>query len=244
MFWIVELIPLLSLACLTFTISAEAPVIANPEEAERAMRQVQKLQAGGALDSWEEVPTIVGDIPTTGHSAKPYADSQDLSPPRRKGRHDSPDSSPPRNSKQNNSHAAKQRDDSPAFSPIGRTRHDSPDASPPRRQRRASPSPAPPPKRARHDSPDASPPRQQRQTGLDASPPRRRRQASPDASPPRRKRQGSQDSSPPRRSRHDSPDPSPPTKQGMLSKCINVLDVSTVYCSCLSAWYPHKQLFD
>ena len=84
----------LSSACsfATCFASAAGPVIANPEEAERAMRQVQQLQAGGALEAWEEVPMIVGDVPKTGRQT---TDSQDLSPPRR-GRHDSPDVSPQR----------------------------------------------------------------------------------------------------------------------------------------------------
>lgn len=141
------------------------------------MRQVQKLQAGGALDSWEEVPTIVGDIPTTGRAASSDTAAQDLSPPRR-GRKQSPDLSPQRKRRREASPVPKRRHDSPDLSPARRTRHDSPDASPPRRRARASSSPAPPPKRA---------------------------QNSPDASPPRRKRNESTDVSPPRQSMHDSP---------------------------------------
>lgn len=146
---------------------AEAPVVANPEEAERAMRQVQKLQAGGALDSWEEVPTIVGDIPTTDRSASNTA-AQDLSPPRR-GRQDSPDLSPQRKRRREVSPVAKRRHDSPDLSPARRRRHDSPDASPPRRQRRASSSPAPSPRQAQHNSPDASPPRRKQKGSIDVS---------------------------------------------------------------------------
>ncbi|KAL3157471.1 hypothetical protein ABBQ32_011936 [Trebouxia sp. C0010 RCD-2024] len=145
----------------------EAPVVANPEEAERAMRQVQKLQAGGALDSWEEVPTIVGDIPTTDRSASNTA-AQDLSPPRR-GRQDSPDLSPQRKRRREVSPVAKRRHDSPDLSPARRRRHDSPDASPPRRQRRASSSPAPSPRQAQHNSPDASPPRRKQKGSIDVS---------------------------------------------------------------------------
>lgn len=162
---------------LTVVQFAEAPVIANPEEAERAMRQVQKLQAGGALDSWEEVPTIVGDIPTTGRPATSDTAGQDLSPPRR-GRMAPPDLSPQR----------KRRREA---SPVTRRRHDSPDLSPARR--------------TRHDSPDASPPRRQAPVTSHASPPRRA-QNSPDASPPRRKQNMSTDASPPRQPRHESPD--------------------------------------
>lgn len=182
-----------------FACSAEAPVVANPEEAERAVRQVQKLQAGGALDSWEEMPTIAGDIPST---AKPGTAHQDLSPPR-KGRKASPDLSPPRKRQREITPVARRRRDSPDLSPARRTRHDSPDASPPRRQRHGSPSPAPAARRDRHDSPDASPPRQRQQRSIDASPPRRKqRQQSPGASPPRQ-------------SRHDSPDASPPRRKGI-----------------------------
>lgn len=172
----------LCLCCcgLTVVLFAEAPVVANPEEAERAMRQVQKLQAGGALDSWEEVPIIVGNIPTTGRAASSDTAAQDLSPPRR-GRKDSPDLSPQRKRRREASPVAKRRHDSPDFSPARRTRHDSPDASPPRRRARASSSPAPPPRRAQN-SPDASPPRRKRNRSTDASPPRHFRHDSPDAS--------------------------------------------------------------
>ena len=155
------------------------------------MRQVQKLQAGGALDSWEEVPTIVGDIPTTGHAASSDTAAHDLSPPRR-GRKDSPDLSPQRKRMREVSPVAKRRHDSPDLSPARRTRHDSPDASPPRRRARASSSPAPPPRRA---------------------------QNSPDASPPRRKRNRSTDASPPRHSRHDSPDARPKGKSAFSVDC-------------------------
>lgn len=166
---------------------AEAPVVANPEEAERAMRQVQKLQAGGALDSWEEVPTIVGDIPTTGRTASNTA-AQDLSPPRR-GRKDSPDLSPQRKRRREASPVGTRRHDSPDLSPVRRTRHDTPDASPPRRQGHASSSPALPSRRTQHNSPDASPPRRKRNGSIDASPPRPSRHDSPEA--PRSKTKGS-----------------------------------------------------
>ena len=188
-------------------LAAEAPVVANPEEAERAMRQVQNLQAGGALEAWEEVPTIVGDIPSTAH---PASVAVDLSPPR-KGRRDSPDISPQRKQghetkpehsrKQGSADASpprkrtgtvlhssptrvlkKNRHDSPDLSPQGRARHDSPNASPPRRKRSASPD-ASPPRRKRHDSPVVNLPRRQRHDSPDASPARRKRHDSPDASP-------------------------------------------------------------
>lgn len=214
-------------------VGAEGPVVANPEEAERAMRQVQKLQAGGALEAWEEVPMIVGDVPKTGHPPK---DSPDLSPPRR-GRHDSPEASVQKNrqrelSRQQDSadisHARDQagsvprgspvrqqkrsRHDSPDLAPQRRMRHDSPDASPPRRSRQASPD-ASPPRKQRHDSPDASPPRRRRQVSPDANNTKRQRHDSPDASPPRRQTQASPDQHPPKRSRHDSPDASPPRRR-------------------------------
>ena len=174
--------------CLTVVVFAEAPIVANPEEAERAMRQVQKLQAGGALDSWEEVPTIVGDIPTTGRPASSDTAAQDLSPPRR-GRKDSPDLSPQRKRRREVSPVVKRRHDSPDLSPARRTRHDSPDASPPRPQGRTSSSPPPPPRQARHSSPDASPPRRKQNSSTDASPPRRSRNDSLDA--PRERTKGS-----------------------------------------------------
>ena len=163
------------LCCCGFTVVlfAEGPVVANPEEAERAMRQVQKLQAGGALDSWEEVPTIVGDIPATGRAASSDTAAQDLSPPRR-GRKNSPDLSPQRKRRREASPVAKRRHDSPDLSPVRRTRRDSPDASPPRRRARASSSPTPPPRQAQN-SPDASPPRRKRSRSTGASPPRQSR---------------------------------------------------------------------
>ena len=145
------------------------------------MRQVQQLQAGGALDSWEEVPTIVGDIPTTGRAASSDTAAQDLSPPRR-GRKDCPDLSPQRKRRREASPVANRRHDSPDLSPARPTRHDSPDASPPRRRARASSSPAPPSKQAQN-SPDASPPRRKQNRSTDASPPRRSRHDSPDARP-------------------------------------------------------------
>ena len=171
---------LFCLCCYGLTVVqlAEAPVIANPEEAERAMRQVQKLQAGGALDSWEEVPTIVGDIPTTGRPVSSVTAGQDLSPPRR-GRMAAPDLSPQRKRRREASPAAKVRHDSPDLSPARRTRHDSPDASPPRRQAPDT-SHASPPRRAQN-SPDASPPRRNRNMSTDASPPRQPRHEIPDA---------------------------------------------------------------
>ena len=216
--------------------SAAGPVVANPEEAERAMRQVQQLQAGGALEAWEEVPMIVGDVPKTGRQDK---DSQDLSPPRR-GRHDSPDVSPQRKRGRDARHQLgngqgsadispprkkadstardgvvrlqkRSRHDSPDASPPRKQRHDSSDASPPRRNRQASPELGPQ-QRIRHDSPDAHPPRKQLQASLDASPPRRKRQASPDLG--RHTRHDIPDASPPRRKRHDSPDVSPPRNAG------------------------------
>ena len=216
--------------------SAAGPVVANPEEAERAMRQVQQLQAGGALEAWEEVPMIVGDVPKTGRQTK---DSQDLSPPRR-GRHDSPDVSPQRKRRHearpqlsNGQGSAdispprkkadsiprdgvvrlqkRSRHDSPDASPPRKQRHDSSDASPPRRNRQASPDLGPQ-QRMRHDSPDANPPRKQLQASPDASPPRRKRQASPDLE--RHTGHDSPDASPPRRKRHDSPDASPPRNAG------------------------------
>lgn len=220
----------------TCSASAAGPVVANPEEAERAMRQVQQLQAGGALEAWEEVPMIVGDVPRTGRQTK---DSQDLSPPRR-GRHDSPDVSPQRKRGRearpqlsNGQGSAdisptrkkadsipregvvrlqkRSRHDSPDASPPRKQRHDSSDASPPRRNRQVSPDLGPQ-QRIRHDSPDANPPRKQLQASPDASPPRRKRQASPDLE--RHIRHDNPDASPPRKKRHDSPDASPPRNAG------------------------------
>ncbi len=216
--------------------SAAGPVVANPEEAERAMRQVQQLQAGGALEAWEEVPMIVGDVPKTGRQTK---DSQDLSPPRR-GRHDSPDVSPQRKRGRDSrpqlsngqgsadiSPPRKKADstprdgvvrlqkssrhDSPDASPPRNQRHDSSDTSPPRRNRQASPDLGPH-QRIRHDSPDAHPPRKKLQASPDASPPKRKRQASPDLE--RHTHHDNPDASPPRRKRHDSPDASPPRNAG------------------------------
>ncbi|DBA86073.1 TPA: hypothetical protein ACH3X1_005595 [Trebouxia sp. C0004] len=216
------------------------PVVANPEEAERAMRQVQQLQAGGALEAWEEVPMIVGDVPKTSRQTK---DSQDLSPPRR-GRHGSPDVSPQRKrgregrpqlsngqgsadiSRPHNKAESIPRDDvvrlqkrsrhdTPDASPPRKQRHDSSDASPPRTNRRASPDLGPQ-QRIRHDTPDANPSRKQLQASPDASPPRRKRLASPDLE--RHTRHDNPDASPPRRKRHDSPDASPPRNAGGAGK--------------------------
>ena len=197
---------------------AEAPVVANPEEAERALRQVQQMQAGALTDSWAEVPTIVGDIPSVSRTG---ADAPDISPPRRR-RHDSPDVSPPR----------RKRHGSPDISPPRKRHHSSPDLSPPRQQasntasvpprnRRPDSSDINPPRKQRHDSPDISPPRKRQLEIADASPPRRRRHDSPDVSPPRRQQPGikakgtkqsrTEGADPsPKRSRHDSPDVSPP----------------------------------
>lgn len=173
---------------------AEAPVVANPEEAERAFRQVQQLQAGALADSWAEVPTIVGDIPSVSQRYRANADAPDLSPPRQK-KHDSPDISPPR-----------------------RKRHDSPDTSPPRKRHHSnheadasqqhSTGDVSPPRKQRHDSPDLSPARRQQHHSPDLSPPRKRQLEGADVSPPRRMRHDSPDLSPVRQ-RHDSPDLSP-----------------------------------
>lgn len=190
---------------------ADAPVVANPEEAERLRllaereRQYYNKQQDGS--GWADLAR-----------GRAGGGSLDASPPRRqRQRHDSPDASPPRRQRHDSPDASpprRQRHDSPDASPPRRQRHDSPDASPPRRQRGGSPD-ASPPRRQRHDSPDASPPRRQRQRqdSPDASPPRRQRHDSPDASPPRRQRGGSRDASPPRQRRGASPDASPPRKR-------------------------------
>jgi pre-mRNA-splicing factor CWC26 len=174
----------------------DEPLIANPEEAELLKRQAEQereILTKGTISSWEtveELPAQARAAPTR----QQRHDSEDVSPPRRRPRADSPNGS-----------------GSDASPPRRRARHDSPednDASPPRRQGRArhdsSPESSggigggsdadasPPRRRARHDSPedDASPPRRRPATKTaasdeDASPPRRRGPAS-DASPPRR----------------------------------------------------------
>ena len=157
--WMVRNIDGVLFTCITKTL-ADAPliVIANPEEAERALRAKTQVIALLALCEnhahWvcQEREALKDWAPADDGSR--HDSSPDLSPPRRQARHDSsPDLSPPRR----------------------QARHDSsPDLSPPRRQ-------------ARHDSsPDLSPPRRRPQASSpDLSPPRQRPQASsPDLSPP------------------------------------------------------------
>ena len=203
-------------------------MVANPEEAERAMRQVQQLQAGTDLEAWAEVPTIVGEIPTTSHAANGDAD---LSPPR-KYRHDSPDPNPQRK-------RPRQQASVPALGTYAgikkRKRHDSPDVDPPQQHHDGSPDISPA-RRKRQASPDVSPPRRTRHDSPDMSPPRRARHDSPDASLPRRKRQADNDASPPRRKRHMSPKSSPKMKPGEtrlladLYTCASLQRKTQVFC--------------
>ena len=163
----------------------DAPVVANPEEAEALRRQAEQereLLLKGTLSAWETVEV--------GGNAAQNAQN-DLSPSRRRGgvRHvgddDNGDASPPR--RRAARHDSDNSDDGDASPPRRRAqRHDSDDgdASPPRRRAQ------------RHDSDDG-----------DASPPRRRAQRhdsdNGDAWLPRRKRKERQeeeeDLSPPRR---------------------------------------------
>ena len=153
--------------------AADAPVIANPQEAARLERLAEQQKAGPSSMGWTSV-----DQADIGRLQNGEADSPDLSPPRPSGRHDSPDVSPPRR---------RGRPDSPdLLPPRGPGGHSSPDASPPRRPgRHDSPDPSPPRLPGRHDSPGMRPARvRQSGSSSDASPPRRR-QASPELSPPR-----------------------------------------------------------
>jgi len=146
-------------------------------------------------------------------AAAAAATTRDISPPRRRPRHDSPspDNSPPRRRPQRSS-------PSPDASPPRRTRRQSPSPSPPPRVAAAAQDASPPRRRKRHDSP--SPPSRRRAAATtagideDASPPRQRKRhdsPSPSPSPPARARSGKdkddeEDASPPRqRRRHDSP---------------------------------------
>ncbi|CAD7705212.1 unnamed protein product [Ostreobium quekettii] len=203
----------------------EAPVIANPEEAELLKRQTEKAkryyEVGNGGAGWTKMDQDNGEDGAMLHrKRKPRHDSPDQSPQRRKSvRHDSPDQSPPRRK------AARHDSQDPSPPRRKAVRHDSPDQSPPRRRavRHDSPDLSPPRRKAaRHNSPDLSPPRRKavRHDSPDQSPPRRKatRHYSPDQSPPRRKgaRRASADLSPPRRkaARHDSTDLSLPRTRG------------------------------
>ena len=195
------------------------PSVTRREEEEEETRYIRVERNDGSGWNTVEAPKAAQPVQSARSSRDGDGDI-DMSPPRRRSRHDSPDNSPPR----------RRRHDSPDNSPPRKRRHDSPETnrSPPRRQRHDSPDNSPP--RRRHDSPDISPPRRPaaataastssariRRDSPDNSPPRREtkrvRHDSPDNSPPRRTRHDSPDNSPPRRTRHDSPDNSPPRRQ-------------------------------
>uniref|UniRef100_A0AC34FHW2 BUD13 homolog n=1 Tax=Panagrolaimus sp. ES5 TaxID=591445 RepID=A0AC34FHW2_9BILA len=184
----------------------EEEIDETEEEIREKQKQAEKLKFRS--DTFQPVE----DISSTKDSVKNgdensrrkqrYDSDGDITPPRRRQRHDS-DTSPPRRKRHDSD-----RDESP---PRRRQERDS-DASPPRRQRQDSDrEKTPPRRRQRHDS-DTSPPRRKRHD-RDESPPRRSIKREPDTSPPRRRRHNSyHDTSPPRRSnRHDS-DESPPRR--------------------------------